>query len=201
MWNTFGYRPVLNGLWLLSKEYIPSYHRCVTAACEETLIRLYVVTENGAMDPFCFLVGLRAKPCSLLYLYILFSIQLMLFLETLHIFLAKVSTEAIFMSPSEVFSLVWTIFRILVFNSEFLIPKPKWHLESFLWRVTQPTGNGKAFRLARNSEIFSPSIWFLRWETYIFSARNLRLVLNGFKAPLLILYIPSHLVPVENISL
>lgn len=36
---------------------------------------------------------------------------------------------------------------------------------------------------------------------YIFSARNLVLALNGFKAPLLILYIPSHLVPVENISL
>lgn len=70
VWNIFGYRPVLNGLWLLSKEYIPSYHRCVTAACEETLVRLYVVTENGAMDPFCFLVGLRAKPCRLLYLYV-----------------------------------------------------------------------------------------------------------------------------------
>lgn len=150
------------------KEYIPSYHRSVTAAWEETLIRPYVATKNEVMDAFCFPLGLGGwtLQSSLPVSYFL-QYSWCFFLKS-YFFLMKVKTETIFVSLSQVFSFVWTVVRSLGLNSVFLIPKPKWLLESFLWRVTQPTGNGKLFRLARNSQIFSPSIWFLRWYTYIY---------------------------------
>lgn len=108
------------------KEYIPSYHRSVTAAWEETLIRPYVATKNGVMDAFCFPLGSRGSTLksSLPVCYFL-QYGWCFFLEILHFFHMKVNNETIFTSLSEVFSFVWTVVRSLGLNSGFLIPKPK----------------------------------------------------------------------------
>lgn len=185
------------------KEYIPSYHRSVTAAWEETLIRPYVATKNGVMDAFCFPLGSRGWTLKS-------SLPVCYFLQYGWCFFLKSYTSSTWrwtMKPSS-----------LLFLRYFLLCE-QWS-EALVWILGFLSQSQNNFKRASCGGLPNHQVTesFLDWleihryfllpfgfldgiHIYIFSARNLVLALNGFKAPLLILYIPSHLVPVENISL